>query len=118
MEKYQTTGIYVDRAIDFMKRHQDDPFYLHVFPNDVHDRHEPHESWMEKYERFSDNPFTQQFYAVLDNMDREFGRLVDAVDDLGLGVPLLPLATMDPIDWPRYASRLYASRMDRGFVRP
>ena len=102
VEKYQTTGIYVDRAIDFMKRHQDDPFYLHVFPNDVHDRHEPHESWMEKYERFSDNPFTQQFYAVLDNMDREFGRLVDAVDDLGLGESTIIIFTSDngPTDWP------------------
>ena len=104
VDKYQTTGIYVDRAIDFIERHQDDPFYLHVFPNDVHDRHEPHESWMGKYEGFSDNPFVQQFYAVLDNMDREFGRLVDAVDDLGLGDSTIIIFTSDngPTDWPRY----------------
>ena len=104
MEKHQTTGIYVDRAIDFMTRHQDDPFYLHVFPNDLHDSHKPNESWMEKYEHFSDNPYTQQFYAVLYNMDYEFGRLVDAVDDLGLGEGTIIIFTSDngPTDWPRY----------------
>ncbi|MGY8693292.1 MAG: sulfatase-like hydrolase/transferase, partial [Verrucomicrobiia bacterium] len=56
VKKHETTGIYVDRAIDFMKRSKDEPFYLHVFPNDVHDRHEPDEEWMAKYEKYSSNP--------------------------------------------------------------
>lgn len=103
-EKYETTGKYVDRAIDFMKRNQDKPFYLHVFPNDVHDAHAPKEEWLEKYSEYSNNPFTQKFYAILDNMDRQFGRLVDAVDDLGLGEHTIVVFTSDngPTDWPLY----------------
>ncbi|MBT7865248.1 MAG: sulfatase-like hydrolase/transferase, partial [Opitutales bacterium] len=43
VKKHETTGIYVDRAIDFMERHRNEAFYLHVFPNDVHDAHVPDE---------------------------------------------------------------------------
>lgn len=104
VKKHETTGIYVDRAIDFMKRSKDEPFYLHVFPNDVHDRHEPDEEWMAKYEKYSSNPYVQKFYATLDNMDRQFGRLVDAVDELGLGEETIIVFTSDngPTDWGRY----------------
>lgn len=104
VDKSETTGIYVDRAIGFMKRHSEEPFYLHVFPNDVHDAHEPDEAWLEKYEKYSDNPYTQKFYATLDNMDRQFGRLIDAVDELGLGENTIIVFTSDngPTDWPRY----------------
>lgn len=103
-EKYETTGKYVDRAIDFMKRNKNKPFYLHVFPNDVHDAHVPKEDWLEKYSKYSDNPYSQKFYAILDNMDRQFGRLVDAVDDLGLDKQTIIVFTSDngPTDWPRY----------------
>ena len=109
VEKWETTGIYVDRAIDFMERHKNQPFYLHVFPNDVHDAHVPKEEWKAKYSKYSDNPYRQAFCAVLDNMDRQIGRLMDAVDELQLTENTVVIFTSDngPTDWPRYYKEGY-----------
>jgi arylsulfatase A-like enzyme len=46
----------------------------------------------------------QKFYAVLDEMDRQIGRLVAAIDELGLAESTLIVLTSDngPTAWPRY----------------
>jgi arylsulfatase A-like enzyme len=109
VEKWESTGIYVDRAIDFMTRNKDKPFYLHMFPNDVHDRHSPREDWLEKYAKYSDDPYKQAFYAVLDNMDKQIGRLMDVMDELGIAENTILIFTSDngPTDWPRYYEEGY-----------
>ena len=102
--KHKMTEIYVDRSIGFITRNKEQPFYLHLWLNDVHDRHVPREDLLEKYERLKDNPYVQRFYAVLDEMDRQIGRLVDAIDEQGLGEKTLIVLTSDngPTAWPRY----------------
>ena len=102
--KHKMTEIYVDRSIGFITRNKEQPFYLHLWLNDVHDRHMPREDLLEKYERLKDNPYVQRFYAVLDEMDRQIGRLVDAIDEQGLGEKTLIVLTSDngPPAWPRY----------------
>jgi arylsulfatase A-like enzyme len=98
------TQIYVDRSIDFIERNRDKPFYLHLWLNDVHDAHVPREDMLAKYEKFSANPYVQKFYAVLDEMDRQIGRLVGAIDAAGLAENTLIVLTSDngPTAWPRY----------------
>lgn len=106
--KHKMTEIYVDRSIDFIRRNitrnEEKPFYLHLWLNDVHDRHVPREDLLAKYERFKANPYVQRFYAVLDEMDRQIGRLVDFIDEKGLGENTLIVLTSDngPTAWPRY----------------
>lgn len=102
--KHRFTEIWVNRSLDFIRRNQRKPFYLHLWLNDVHDRHEPSPEMLAKYERFSDNPYVQRFYAVLDEMDRQIGRLVGGIDGLGLGEETLIVLTSDngPTAWPRY----------------
>ncbi len=104
LPKHKTTETYVDHAIDFMKRNQDQPFYLRVFPNDVHDAHMPSEEQLRKWEGKSDNPPDAAFFAVLDEMDRQIGRLLDTLDELKLTGETIVLFTSDngPTDWPRY----------------
>ena len=80
------TEIYVDRAIDFIRRNQEMPFYLHVWLNDVHDRFFPKPELLEKFARFASNPYRQQYFAVIDEMDRQLGRLFGEVDVLRLPV--------------------------------
>jgi arylsulfatase A-like enzyme len=102
--KTETSGIFVDRAIDFVRRNRARPFYLQLWPNDVHDPFEPTPELMAKYSRYAANKYTQQFYAVLDEMDRQIGRLVGAVDREGLGNDTLIVFVGDngPTAWPRY----------------
>jgi len=105
--KDKLTEIYVDRAIDFIQRNRQKPFYLHLCPNDVHDAHVPSAAMLEKYHRFAANPYVQRFYAVLDEMDRQIGRLVEAIDSLGLAERTLIVLTSDngPTAWPHYSKQ-------------
>lgn len=102
--KHRTTEIYVDRSIDFIRRNADGKFYLHLWLNDVHDPFLPTEAQLAKFAAFSDEPYVQQYYAVIDEMDRQIGRLFDALDELELAEHTIVVAVSDngPTAWPRY----------------
>jgi arylsulfatase A-like enzyme len=104
VEKHEMTGIYVDHAIQFIQKNSDKPFYLNLWPNDVHDAHIPKPHLLEKYNKFSYNPYQQKFYAVLDNLDVEIGRLLDFLNASNLEKKTLIILTSDngPTDWPKY----------------
>ena len=102
--KHQMTEIYVDRAIDFIRRNREMPFYVHVWLNDVHDRFFPKPGLLEKFARFASNPYRQQYFAVIDEMDRQLGRLFGEVDSLGLAERTILVLASDngPTAWRRY----------------
>ncbi len=104
MPKHEVTETYVDRAIQFMRQQEDRPFYIELFPNDVHDPHQPTEQAAERWKEATDNPYEQKFFAVLHELDRQIGRIVAEVDRLGLGERTLIVLTSDngPTDWPSY----------------
>lgn len=101
---WEKTEKYTDRAIDFIRRNKDKPFYLHLFPNDVHDPHVPWPGTDEKWKAVTKNPWEQTFFAVLEEMDKQIGRLVDEIDQLGLAEETLIVFTSDngPTDWAKY----------------
>ncbi len=102
--KHEMTGIYVDRSIDFIRRKKEQNFYVHLWLNDVHDRLQPKAELLPKFEKFASNPYVQQYYAVIDEMDRELGRLFDEIDRLGLAEETLIVVASDngPTAWKRY----------------
>jgi arylsulfatase A-like enzyme len=102
--KHEMSGIYVDRSIDFIRRKKEQNFYLHLWLNDVHDRLEPKPELLAKFKKFASNPYVQQYYAVIDEMDRELGRLFDEIDTLGLAENTLIVVASDngPTAWKRY----------------
>ncbi|MEJ5260509.1 MAG: sulfatase-like hydrolase/transferase [Anaerohalosphaeraceae bacterium] len=104
VEKHQITQIRVDQALDFIRRHKDKPFYVNVWFNDVHDPHLPVPEQLEKFRPYSDNPYVQRFYAVLEEMDRQIGRLSDGLSEMGLEEKTLVILTSDngPTDWASY----------------
>ena len=109
VEKHEMTEIYVNRAIGFIRRNQDVPFYLHVWLNDVHDRYFPKPALLAKFEKFSSNPYRQQYFAVIDEMDRQLGRLFDEIETLGLAEETLVVLAADngPTAWRRYYDEGY-----------
>lgn len=104
LPKHKLTETYVDRGIDFIKRNKDKPFYLRIFPNDVHDAHVPVPGTDDKWKGVTENHYDQKFFAVLEEMDRQLGRVVDTIDSLGLAKHTLIVFTSDngPTDWPKY----------------
>lgn len=102
----ELTGIYVDRTIDFIRSSTaaKKPFYVHLWLNEVHDPFDPKPEMMRKYERFSSNKYVQQYFATIEDMDRQIGRLIDSVDQAGLPESTLFVVLSDngPTAWPRY----------------
>ncbi len=100
-----------------MNKNREHPFYLRVFPNDVHDTHMPSKQQREKWKGKSKNPPDVAFFAVLDEMDRQIGRLLDTIDQLQLAKDTLVVFTSDngPTDWPRYYR---AGHIPPGFTGP
>ncbi len=85
--------VVTDHAIDFMERHTDGPFFMYVPFYDVHTPIEAKEALIEKYEKKSaENEEagvkTQHqnavYAAMVENADRNIGRLLARLDELGL----------------------------------
>src|SRR3954451_17481269 len=102
--KDQLTQIYVDHALDFVGRNREKPLFVQLWPDDVHDPFEPRAGLFQKYRRYSKNKYRQQFYAVLDEFDRQIGRFVNGIGRLGLAenTIIVFLGDNGPTAWPRY----------------
>ncbi|MFT5497389.1 MAG: arylsulfatase A-like enzyme [Kiritimatiellia bacterium] len=111
------TEKYTDRTIDFIQRNKDQPFYVRLFPNDVHDPHDPAEGSTRKWEAQSESSYDHRFFAVLEEMDRQLGRVIDCVEALGLSEDTLFIFTSDngPTDWPKYYKQV---KQPPGFTGP
>lgn len=99
-----STSIYVDSALTFINKCANDPFYINLCPNDVHDPHLPDSINVEKWKKVTDNPWEQKFFAVLEELDRQIGRFINGLDEMGKLDNTIILFTSDngPTDWPHY----------------
>ncbi len=115
-KRWERMQIQTERTIDFIRRHRDGPFYVRLFPNDVHDAHVPLPGSADKFKDVSDDPYVRNFFAVLEAMDEQIGRVIATIDALGLGEKTLVLFTSDngPTDWPRK----YRTGPPAGFTGP
>ena len=105
--KHDMTEVWVDRAIAFAREHREGPFYINLWPRDVHDPFKPSEEELSRVEAPSGVPNAdqwQRFFAVLNEMDEQLGRFVEALDEMGLGEETLIVVTGDngPTAWDSY----------------
>ncbi|MCW0484244.1 sulfatase family protein [Gaoshiqia sediminis] len=102
--KHKSTSIYVDSALTFINKCGDTPFYINLCPNDVHDPHLPDSVNLEKWKNVTDNPWEQKFFAVLEELDKQIGRFIDGLDEMGKLDNTIILFASDngPTDWPHY----------------
>ena len=103
-EKCESTSIYVDSALTFIERCKDKPFYINLCTNDVHDPHRPYSHNVKKWERVTENPYEQKFFAVLEELDKQIGRFIDNLDKMGKQENTIILFASDngPTDWGYY----------------
>ena len=86
----RSTGLIVDRAIEFIEEHRREPFYVNVWTLVPHATLHPTPEQMEPYKRYAPGgvPYEgvkQIYYASVTDLDTQVGRLVQKIDDLGLG---------------------------------
>jgi arylsulfatase A-like enzyme len=93
--RYDFTKYWVDRSIDFIQRHKDQPFYLELWPQDVHTPHTPSREALARTAQPGLPPPQQNFRAVLNEYDRQIGRFMDALRELGLETNTIVVFTAD-----------------------
>jgi N-acetylgalactosamine-6-sulfatase len=71
-----------DRAIDFLRRHKDEPFFVNLWIHETHTPHYPEPALMKEFENLDDR---QMMYAsILAAGDRDVGKVMAVLDELGL----------------------------------
>lgn len=102
--QHRQTEIYVDSALAFIRRNGAKPFFVQLFPNDVHDPYHPAPGTADAFAGVTTNKEQQKFLAVLKEMDVQIGRFIKGLKALGKLDNTLLLLTSDngPTDWPRY----------------
>ena len=90
-EWYEGADIHTDAAIDFISRavQSNRNFYVHVPYNDVHSPYNTDPGNETDFDHITDNTTAQLFLSEMHELDKEIGRLVQAVDDLGAGTNTL-----------------------------
>lgn len=82
LSRYEFTGFWVDKTIDFIRRNKERPFFVELWPQDVHTPHVPDP---EDLPHVADTPEPHRnFNAVLRRYDREVGRVLDFLKAEGL----------------------------------
>jgi len=96
----EKTGKLIDVTIDFIERNKDKPFYINCWLFDPHVVLAPSEEQLAEYPKFKARAkgftgTTQVYYAVITNIDRHMGRLLDKLEELGLSENTLVVFSSD-----------------------
>jgi N-acetylgalactosamine-6-sulfatase len=83
-----TTQI-IDKTMKFIEKNKDKPFYVNVWTLLTHATLHPTEEQMKPYQRYAPKgvPYKgakQIYYASVSDLDRQVGRLIQKIDELGL----------------------------------
>ena len=88
VKRWERTAYFVDRTLDFLRRHRDQPCFVQVWPDDVHTPWVP-----DGKATRGDTP--ENFHPVLRETDRQLGRLFDGIRELGLDEKTLIIFARD-----------------------
>ncbi|MBJ2175935.1 arylsulfatase [Aureibaculum sp. A20] len=89
MEKYEgyCTDVFFDNALRFIETNKDNPFFCYISTNAPHSPYNLPKKYFDMYQGkdFEKlNPRLKRFYGMITNMDDNFKRLEDKLDDLDI----------------------------------
>lgn len=120
LERQYNADFMANRAIQFIDEtraaNPNKPFFLNYWPDEVHTENDPPAIYKNKYDALYPNlPVDQRNYlASLEHVDAQIGRVVDHIDQLGLGDQTLILVTADNGAVLANANRLNSNGAFRG----
>jgi arylsulfatase A-like enzyme len=88
VKRWQRTAFFVDRTLDFLRRHKGKPCFINLWPDDVHT------PWVFGADARKGATLAN-LVPVLTEYDRQMGRLLDGLRELGLEANTLVLFTSD-----------------------
>jgi arylsulfatase A-like enzyme len=93
IKRWNRTAYFVDKTLDFLKRHKGQPCYVNLWPDDVHT------PWVPSQERFGIYPNgtsqEQDLRDVIKEYDKQIGRLLDGLKNLGVDDNTIVIFTSD-----------------------
>ena len=93
VKRWERTAYFVDRTLDFLRRHPDKPCYVNLWPDDVHTPWVSDESAEENWRKGASS--LSQLRPVLADFDRQIGRLTAGLKEMGIDQNTLIILTSD-----------------------
>ena len=76
--------VYTDLAIDFAEQHRDQPFFIYLPTNTPHTPIVVDDKYSKPYRDMGLNRNVAEYYGTITNIDDNFGRLMDRLEELDL----------------------------------
>lgn len=92
IQRWDRTSYFVDKTLDYLSRHKDQPCFINLWPDDMHDPWIPSSGFYPMSETWSSR---NNFVAVLTQYDKQIGRLLDGIERLGIRENTLIIFTSD-----------------------
>jgi N-sulfoglucosamine sulfohydrolase len=106
VKRHERTRWMVDRTLEFVRARKDSPAFVNLWLDDTHTPFVPSREQLAAAGVESDNPTEQQKYrAVLVEMDRQIGRLLDGLREMGQGTNTFVLFLGDNGALPTFRTR-------------
>ncbi len=103
VDRWDRTRHMVDTTLDFMKRNEGKPSFVTLWPDDLHTPFWPSPEMVAKYggEAYAFDPI-ENFWGVLEEYDRQIGRLLDGLKAQGMEENTIIFFTGDNGPAPHY----------------
>lgn len=105
VKRWKRTEFFVDKTLDFIRRHPNQPCYVNLWPDDTHLPFVPSPELKEKYHAGNNTSGEPNFKGVLEEYDNQMGRLLSGLEKLGVAGNTLVVFTGDNGPWPSYERR-------------
>lgn len=93
IKRWNRTAYFVDKTLSFLKENKDKPCYVNLWTDDVHT---PWVAGDDEIGRYPGKPGEERsFEAVLKEFDKQLGRLMDGLKELGVDENTLVIFTSD-----------------------
>lgn len=89
VKRWDRTAYFVDRTLDFLSRHKGEPCFVNLWPDDVHT------PWVYENDEASQRESSASFAIVLAELDRQIGRFMQGLKDLGIDDNTIVIFTGD-----------------------
>ena len=89
IKRWNRTAYFVDKTLDFLSRHKDQPSFVSLWPDDVHT------PWVYEGDDASQRQSSHSLSIVLAELDRQIGRFMQGLKDLGIDQNTIVIFTGD-----------------------
>lgn len=103
IKRWERTGYFVDKTLDFLRRHKGKPCFVNLWPDDVHTPWVPNATEQDRRDKRWNSE--ENFEAVLKEYDKQIGRLLDGLKALGIQNNTIVIFTSDNGPLPTFEGR-------------